>query len=285
MRSLGVLVAVGLLSAGVTACGGAGKGTGSTSHLSSNAATIGAAASSPAAGAASDSSSTPPTSPTSTSATSPTSTTATQGSPEGLGLDAPAAPEDHAHFGFYGHPAGTTDRRAIIALVKRYYAAAAAGDGKGACAMLVPSLLKSIPVEYGQLGASYLRGAKTCAAVLLRLFESRHRELSVPVAVIGVFVKGPYDAYAAVVSSKMPTSIITLNHEHGAWMITRPLGSTVEAAFLPRNKRSVAKQRPGRASRTRPFVGNKGDQPAGCQPLPCFLIFFSCSRPGRTRYK
>jgi hypothetical protein len=228
MRSLGVLLAVGLLS-GVTACGGSGKSTGSASHPYSHTATTAAATTSAAVGVKSGS-------PSGTSLHIP-KVLATPNDLKEPGLDIPASPQDRPRYGFYGHPAGVSDRRAIVALVKRYYALAAAGNGKGACSMLIPGLTKSLPVEYGQLGASYLRGAKTCEAVLSRLFKHSHHELSVPVAVVGVFIKGE-DAYSPIVSSKMPTSIITLKHEHGVWVISKPLGGRVESAFLSRHEQS-----------------------------------------------
>src|SRR6185312_6680543 len=48
----------------------------------------------------------------------------------------------------FGQPAGPADRRAIIALVRRYYAAAAAGNGIKACAMLYTLTEESMVEEH-----------------------------------------------------------------------------------------------------------------------------------------
>lgn len=74
------------------------------------------------------------------------------------------------------------ERRAIVALLRRYYAAAAAGEGAKACA-LTYWLVRERTVEehdHGR-GPRSLRGA-TCAQVASELFRERHRELAEDVA-------------------------------------------------------------------------------------------------------
>jgi hypothetical protein len=127
----------------------------------------------------------------------------------------------------YGHAAGPVDTRAVAALVKRYYAAAAAGDGKGACSMLLPSLAKAAPEDYGEFGPQYLRGGKTCEAVLSLLFEHFHNTLTAPVGVTGVRVEGN-QAHALVGSATMSASYITLQRERGVWALNELLGNTLQ---------------------------------------------------------
>jgi hypothetical protein len=98
--------------------------------------------------------------------------------------------DDDARVLYYGHAADAADRRSSIALVKRYFAAAAAEDGKRACGLLVPLLAESVVEEDGR--SPGLRG-RTCAAVVSKLFKMRHRmllEKRAALEVIAVRVKG-----------------------------------------------------------------------------------------------
>ena len=118
----------------------------------------------------------------------------------------------------FGAKASAPDEQAIAAIVKRYYAAAGASDGRKACAMIFPGFARAIPLDYGRDGSAYLRGAKTCQAVMTLLFKHLHHELSVPLTVAAVRVKGER-ALAFLGSRKMPASYIALQRERGAWTI------------------------------------------------------------------
>lgn len=90
----------------------------------------------------------------------------------------------------YGHAANAADRRASVALVTRYFAAAAGGNGATACSLLMPFISGSVVENY-----SRLRGVRgnTCAVVLSNLFRQRHRQLaakSASLEVIAVRVEG-----------------------------------------------------------------------------------------------
>lgn len=134
----------------------------------------------------------------------------------------------------YGRAADAADRRAVTALVKRYYAAGAAGDGASACALTSRAFAQTIPEDYGQeLGQAassgvlaLLRGARTCAAILSLLFEHYHDRLSAAVAVTGVRVDGEY-GYALVGSATMPASVVEVGREGGVWRIDELLGRAV----------------------------------------------------------
>jgi hypothetical protein len=71
----------------------------------------------------------------------------------------------------FGHPASGTERATIAALVRRFYAAAAAGNGEKACSMLYSVFAEAVPEDYGTSppGPGYAR-ATTCPAVLTRVF-------------------------------------------------------------------------------------------------------------------
>jgi hypothetical protein len=124
----------------------------------------------------------------------------------------------------YGHVADASEEQAVTALVKRYYAVAVAGDGAKACGMIAPAFAKAIPEDYGQApGPSYLRGGKTCQAVMSLLFKHVHRELTGAIKVTGVRVAGS-QAYAFLGSSTMFASYIVARRRHGVWTIDGLLG-------------------------------------------------------------
>jgi hypothetical protein len=124
---------------------------------------------------------------------------------------------DDARFVHFGHAARAADRRAITALVERYYAAAAAGDGATACALTYSILAESLPQDYGSApGPAYLRGAKTCAAVLSGLFKHLHANVSAPRTVTGVRV-GRKRRLVILGSPILPESMAEVRPERGVW--------------------------------------------------------------------
>jgi hypothetical protein len=135
--------------------------------------------------------------------------------------------EDDEQAVRFGHAASASQARAVTALVKRYYAVAATGDGAKACTMLLPSFAKAVPLEYGKYGPSYLHGGKTCAGVMTRLFAHARRELAASVQVTNVRVSGP-TALAFLGSKKMRASSIVLHRQGSGWRIAQVLGSTLQ---------------------------------------------------------
>jgi hypothetical protein len=132
---------------------------------------------------------------------------------------------DDSEILHYGHAASPTDAGRIVALVKRYYAAAAAENGAGACALTYFILLETLPEDYGgPPGPLYLRGARTCQAVLSRVFAHFHARLSRPMAVTGVRVNGDL-AYALLGSTTTAVGYMAVRREHGVWKIDRALAA------------------------------------------------------------
>jgi hypothetical protein len=235
MRSLLALSMAVLLGLSLLACGGTGKGTGSAPGVSANAATSGvsAAPSGPQAAATQrylndgdaekkndhDNDNSNP-------------------NHEDGDLDSSEEYEDtfdnrdyhDSDDGIvlnYGHAANAADTRAIAIEAKRYYAAAAADNGKKACSMMTASDAGSVAEDYGSgAGPAYLRGGKTCEAVMSRLFEHSHAKLTGAIDVTGVRVKEG-SAYALIGSTKLPASLIILKHEGGAWKINSLLGGAL----------------------------------------------------------
>lgn len=128
-----------------------------------------------------------------------------------------------------GQLAGATDTRRAAATVRRYYETAARDDARRACSMVVPSLAKALPVDYGKYGEAYLRGAKTCQAVLGRIFRHSHSILTVPPTVRGLLTHGA-QGYAFISSRRMRVSVIQLQRSAGGWAIDSPMGAPAHVA-------------------------------------------------------
>jgi hypothetical protein len=135
----------------------------------------------------------------------------------------------NAHRGFYdtddrrvrgfGRPAKPAERRAIAALVKRYYAAALAGDGATGCALTTAGRAESLYEDDAQ---TYSPGATTCPPILAGAFRAFHSQLTAPVRVLAVRVQGRR-ALATLGSPVMRASFIQAKYERGAWKIDNVL--------------------------------------------------------------
>jgi hypothetical protein len=126
--------------------------------------------------------------------------------------------DDRATF-LYGHSPSAAERAAISGVVKRYYAAATADEGAVACSLMPPTFARSVPEDYGQgAGPSYLRGGKTCAAVMSMLFKHSHEELVEAVYIAEVRVEHA-TAQVVLTSRKMRASSISLTHSAGSWKV------------------------------------------------------------------
>jgi hypothetical protein len=128
----------------------------------------------------------------------------------------------------YGRVAGHAEARAIAAVVNRYFAAARAGDGAAACSAMASSFAKAAPDVYaGRAGPFYLRGAKSCRAVMSLAFAHFRSQLSGAVVVTGVRVDGDGHAIAFLGSRTMPASAIAVNLERGRWKVSSLLGNAL----------------------------------------------------------
>jgi ketosteroid isomerase-like protein len=134
------------------------------------------------------------------------------------GLDA----DDPANLAGFGSPAGPADAHAIIAAAKRYYAAASHADAKTACAMMTPAVERRVAVEFGRFGYAYAHNAKTCVQTMQLIFDHLRHALSARVLALNVLVKGD-QAYVAIGSKTLPTSLLTVQRSAGAWKIAEPL--------------------------------------------------------------
>jgi hypothetical protein len=193
MRSLLALPSIALLGLGVGACGDAGKRTGSASGSSSSAVAAATVAT------------------TRVQPRLPTDSDEDNDNPGGSRYDADDSPVLR-----FGRAASAAQGRAIASLVRRYYAAGAAGDGASACSLLYPLLAESVVEEYSQ--SPGLRG-KTCAEVLSKLFKRRHQELAGDVAALKPTVVrvGGDHGLALVRFGGTRERRVLLRRERGAW--------------------------------------------------------------------
>ncbi|MFZ2114908.1 MAG: hypothetical protein WAU77_14390 [Solirubrobacteraceae bacterium] len=132
----------------------------------------------------------------------------------------------------FGQPADAADRRAIVALIKRYYIAAAAGDGAKACSMQYALTAELLVEEHHRgKGPASLRGG-TCARIMSKLLAQHHRELAEDVSggyrvlAVQVHLNQGY----ALVRFAAPRELhelrelrMLVHREHGGWKMDRPL--------------------------------------------------------------
>jgi hypothetical protein len=208
MKSLLALLAVALFGVGSSACGGASKSKGSASQTSSDVA-----------------------------ATTPT-TTATRTTPARDYTKADADKDDDIGAGYddtnnnslldFAHAASASDKQAITALVKRYYAAAAAEDGAKACSMLYFTLAEAVPEDYGQSppGQPYMLG-KTCPVVMTKLFKHFHSQVAAHNATLKVtrVRLNQHHGLAVLSFGRMPERQISVAREGHTWKIEALLDS------------------------------------------------------------
>jgi hypothetical protein len=123
---------------------------------------------------------------------------------------------------FYGHAADAVDTRVITALVKRYYAAAAARDGATACTLIITPIVDSIPETLGgPAGPPYLQGSKTCPQILTKIFAQNYEQLSTYDALMqidGVRESG-HQALVIMRFKGLPAREIGVVDEHGTWKL------------------------------------------------------------------
>jgi len=124
-----------------------------------------------------------------------------------------------------GHAASVAEGRRVAAVVRRYYTAAAAADGKEACRLMYPVLAKAIPEDEGKApGPADIRGT-TCPVVMSKVFKhlpSNEKDLAT-VKVTEVRIDGD-EAHALLGSKTMPASFIILQRDGRAWKVDMLLG-------------------------------------------------------------
>ncbi len=129
------------------------------------------------------------------------------------------ANDDQALLASYGSRASPAVARAVTSLVKRYYAASAAGNGTVACSLLTASLAGGLAASQGQPGHD---GDHKCAAAMSVLLAQQHQSLLgedvATMAVTTVRTKGSL-GLAVLAFKTAPESEIVLEREGHLWKI------------------------------------------------------------------
>jgi hypothetical protein len=131
-----------------------------------------------------------------------------------LDADGDAAPT-------YGPVAGPAERRAVVALLKRFYTVAAGGDGAKACSLLYRLVAETVVEEHSHArGPRSLRGS-TCPQVASKLLQQRHRELTQELGALKVTVVQLRGQNAWVVLDFGPARerLAVLHRDGGGWKL------------------------------------------------------------------
>jgi hypothetical protein len=122
----------------------------------------------------------------------------------------------------FGHEATAAEKSAVTAVVKRYFAAAAAEQGARACGLLISTLAEAEPEDYAETPGAppYLHG-KTCAASMTSLFKHFHPELALEqprltVTSVRLIV---HHGYAVLHFKGLPARSILIVREGHIWKI------------------------------------------------------------------
>ncbi len=127
----------------------------------------------------------------------------------------------------YGPPASANELQAMTELLHRYYAAAAAGDGRRACAILDPLVGEALLEEHHPgKGPRALRGP-SCAQIAAKAFALHHRELVEDAATLKVGWAQTKAARAYVLVHFTPTRelLVFLHRSKGIWQMDTLLDS------------------------------------------------------------
>ncbi len=121
----------------------------------------------------------------------------------------------------FGHPADATDARRITAVLRRYYAAAARGDGALACGLLYSPVAEGVAEDYGGSNAPADQRGETCAVVLSKLFDQQHGQLKdgAKLRVAAVRVELNQASVRFGLGGGQPDQYIMAHRERGAWKV------------------------------------------------------------------
>jgi hypothetical protein len=137
--------------------------------------------------------------------------------------------QDDSSVRTFGYPATRSDRRLIVALLKRYYTAAVAGDGAQVCSLVYSPLVKSYTQDLGQNGSRFLRGLRGCAQIVSRILMVGRSALAIVALRPGITEIRVSGRLALVVLGTNPSPIreIEVIRDQRIWMIYGPVDNEV----------------------------------------------------------
>jgi hypothetical protein len=116
---------------------------------------------------------------------------------------------------FYGHEAAGAERQAIMAFVRRYYAAVATRDGHKTCQMMLPSVIQEVVRADSRTAHS-----KRCSKVVSFEFTQRHEELRLDLATlefISIRLKGATGIVLLRFNKATDPNPLSIQREGSVW--------------------------------------------------------------------
>ena len=210
MKRLLALICVGLLSGCAASCSNASKDRHSSHTTTGSSATTSVAASS----------------------TKPPHVQTTADADKDNDVEAPSDDKNHNELlRSSGPEASGSERKAIVALIERYYAAAYAGDGAKGCSMIYSTLAESVPEDYGQSppGPAYMKGS-TCTESLTKAFNALHPLLSLEVPKLRVTHVRVMERHGIAILhfGTLPERQIGFKREGRTWKMAQLLDNVLE---------------------------------------------------------
>lgn len=128
--------------------------------------------------------------------------------------------EDDSGVRDFGRPATAAERAPIVALVARYYSAAAHDDGARICAMIDLPLARAYVRTVGNGGAHFARGLSSCQQIVSKIFAGATRMLafSLRLGITGVRVSH-HVALVVLGVRPFPIRVFEAIREAGRWRV------------------------------------------------------------------
>ncbi len=120
-----------------------------------------------------------------------------------------------------GHTPDSAEQHSIASLIRSYYNAAAAADGKRVCRLVYAELTKTLPTDLSTGGTVYLRGLHGCALVETKLLSQnpvRARMYASRLRFVEARVKAGHGV-ALVGFRGLPSRQIELRREGARWKL------------------------------------------------------------------
>jgi hypothetical protein len=124
----------------------------------------------------------------------------------------------------YGHAASVTDMLTISRIVKRYYRAAAAGDGAKGCSLVYSVLAEAAPEDLSRSP----RAGESCAEALSSFFKRNRRQFKADTVRIGVTrVRVEGSSGLVLVRLGIRERRVLVHREEGTWKVNTLLDEGV----------------------------------------------------------
>lgn len=126
---------------------------------------------------------------------------------------------DDAPLLHFGRRASSSERRAVTAIIKRYFQSAVEGDGAAGCGLLAATIVRTAPKDDG--GATASQSPPSCPVFITRLFALYRREVAIVKARLSVrkvLVKGNQGEALLGLPKKIEIYIPVIR-ERGTWKI------------------------------------------------------------------